>query len=308
MAVALLDNYLIPHVSGCFLRGGDPGMIIGEQRGPVPPLRIGRNRVLLMKRCQLFEFSDLSYWPMLLRTYALDYLRAVADRYHPISPKIEVLLRAMRAGNTDQILDLCSGVGGPWPHLGPEIVRQRNKPIRLLFSDKYPPLDADSRPTGIAGASYVQQSVDARQVPRELVGLRTLLNSFHHFRPDEARQVLQDAVSTGQPIAIFEMLERSWSYFAFMLLTPLLVMLLTPKLRPFRLSRILLTFVIPVVPLCMLWDSAVSVLRCYTAEELLGMAAGLEGVPYTWDAGTYRLGALPVTYLVGYPVTRDVCP
>jgi hypothetical protein len=138
-----------------------------------------------------------------------------------------------------------------------------------------------------------------------LVGLRTLFNGFHHFPPDGARQILRDAVSSGQPIAVFEMLERSWPYLAFQLLAPLLVMIITPKMRPFRLSRILLTFVIPVIPLCMLWDSLVSVLRCYTAQELLAMAAGLEGERYVWDAGTYRRGVLPVTYLVGYPGPRD---
>jgi len=261
--------------------------------------------VLLTRRHQLFEFSDLPGWPGVFRTYALDYLRAVAERYHPFSPKIDVLLRAMDVGGTDQIVDLASGVGGPWSHLAAEMAGRRGKSIRLLLSDKYPPLNVESELAAIPGASYVRESVDARHVPTGLVGLRTLVNGFHHFPPDEARQILQDAVRNGQPIAVFEMLERSWSYLAFLLLTPLLVMLMTPIIRPFRLSRILLTFAIPVIPLCMLWDSLVSALRCYTAQELLAMASGLEGERYEWDVGTYRCGVLPVTYLVGYPSPRD---
>jgi hypothetical protein len=261
--------------------------------------------VLLTRRHQLFEFSDLPCWPGVLRTYALDYLRAVAERFHPVSPKIDVLLRAMDVGGTDQIVDLASGVGGPWPHLAAEIAGRRGRSIRLLLSDKYPPANVESELAAIPGASYVRESVDARHVPKRLAGLRTFFNGFHHFPPDEARQILQDAVRNGQPIAVFEMLERSWSYFAFQMLAPLVVMIMTPKIRPVRLSRILLTFAIPVIPLCMLWDSLVSVLRCYTTQELLAMTAGLEGERYVWDAGTYRLGVLPVTYLVGYPSPDD---
>ncbi len=261
--------------------------------------------MLLKRRYHLFEFSDLPYWPGAIRTYSLDYLGAVAERYHLVSPKIGTLLRAMEAVGTDRIVDLASGAGGPWRNLAEEIAAQRGGPVRLLLTDKYPPLNAESAADAIAGASYVRVSVDAQHVPPDLVGLRTLINGFHHFPPDEARQILQDAVHSGQPIAVFEMLDRSWSYFAFLLLTPLLVMIMTPKIRPVRLSRILLTFVIPLVPLCMLWDSLVSVLRCYTPQELLGMAAGLEGKPFVWDAGTYRRGPLPVTYLVGFPKPRD---
>jgi hypothetical protein len=40
--------------------------------------------------------------------------------------------------------------------------------------------------------------VDARRVPRELRGTRTLFTSFHHFSPDDARAVLRDAAQSGR--------------------------------------------------------------------------------------------------------------
>ena len=255
----------------------------------------------LAKRFQLFEFSDQPWWPRLLRSYSVDYLLAVAERFRPFSPKIDSLLGAMNAVGTSQIVDLCSGVGGPWPHLATEIAQRRGESVRLLLSDKFPDPHPERVLACIPNAHYERESVDARHVPARLTGLRTLFNGFHHFPPEQARQILQDAVRNGQPIAVFEMLERTWSYFAFLLLTPLLVMLLTPKIRPFKLSRLLLTFILPVIPLCMLWDSLVSALRCYTVTELGAMVDGLEGRRYVWESGTYRRGSLPVTYLVGHP-------
>ncbi len=257
--------------------------------------------MVLTKRCQLFEFSDLPWWPDMLRTYSLDYLLAVAARFRPFSPKIDLILKAMDAVGTDRIVDLCSGVGGPWPHLAVDIAKQRGEPVRLSLSDMFPDPRLEPVIASIPGATYERESVDARNVPPRLTGMRTIFNGFHHFQPDEARQILQDAVRNGQPIAVFEMVERTWSYSAFLLLTPLLVSLVTLKIRPFRLSRLLLTFVLPVIPLCMLWDSLVSALRCYTVAELQAMVEGLEGQDYVWEAGTYRQGMLPVTYIVGYP-------
>ena len=54
-----------------------------------------------------------------------------------------------------------------------------------------------------------------------------------------------------------------------MLLTPFAVWLMTPFMRPFRWSRLLLTYPLPLVPLTCLWDGIVSQLRAYTADELV---------------------------------------
>jgi hypothetical protein len=233
---------------------------------------------------------------------ATDYLLAVEETFHPFSPRLGILLRAMDAVATDQVVDLCSGTGGPWPHLAMEVAALRGEPISLYLTDKYPDRRAEQRLAAIPGATYLQEAVDARHVPTWLKGLRTLFNGFHHFRPDEARQILLDAVRCGQPVAVFEMLQRSWGYFVYLLLTPLLVWLVTPKIRPVRLSRLLWTYLIPVLPICLLWDSVVSVLRCYTPRELSAMTEGLHGRPYHWEVGAYWRGAVPVTYLVGYPI------
>lgn len=257
-----------------------------------------------IKRRQLFEFSDLPRWPKLFRSLATDYLLAVAERFRPFTPKLDAVARAMEAVGTDRVVDLCSGTGGPWPHLGPELARILGRPISLILTDRYPHPEAEHRLKNIIGASYFSHSVDARHVPPQLAGMRTLYNGFHHFEPDQARQILQDAVDSRQPIAVFEMLERTRPYFAYLLLTPLLVLILTPKIRPIRLSRLVWSFLIPVVPFTLLWDSLVSVLRCYTPEELTAMTDSLGGEDYVWEIGTYRSSGLPVTYLVGHPQSQ----
>ena len=43
-----------------------------------------------------------------------------------------------------------------------------------------------------------------------------------------------------------------------------IVLLVTPLIRPFTLSRILWTYLLPLVPLTCWWDGIVSQLRAYT--------------------------------------------
>ena len=86
--------------------------------------------------------------------------------------------------------------------------------------------------------------------------------------------------------------------------TPLRVLIATPFIRPFRWSRLFWTYVVPALPLVLLFDSVVSVLRLYSVDELRGLTVGLKG--YDWDIGRVRYKKLPiaVTYLIGIPASN----
>jgi hypothetical protein len=103
-----------------------------------------------------------------------------------------------------------------------------------------------------------------------------MFSAFHHFRIEEARAVLADAVRKRQGIAVFEGTHRSARAMLLMLLVPLMVLLITPFIRPFRWSRLFWTYLIPVVPLVSLFDGLVSCLRTYSVEELCELTEDLD--------------------------------
>lgn len=88
-----------------------------------------------------------------------------------------------------------------------------------------------------------------------------------------------------------------------MLITPLIVWLVTPFIRPFRWTRLLWTYLLPLVPLIVVFDGVVSVLRSYTVAELTAFTKELSDSGYEWDVGetTAQSFHTPVTYLIGYP-------
>ena len=88
-----------------------------------------------------------------------------------------------------------------------------------------------------------------------------------------------------------------------MLLMPLFDWILTPTMRPFRWSRLLLTYLLPLIPLVVLWDGIVSCFRTRTPEELLALTRSFP--QYAWQAGYAgdRGTWLPSVYLIGRPKT-----
>lgn len=256
-----------------------------------------------MRRRQLFEFTDLNRLPQLFRGFVTEFLRATMEIVGPFDAKADLLVDTLRATGDERIVDLCSGGSGPWCRLGPLLQAKSARRVSVILTDKFP--DPDSVPKDVP-ITYWPEPVDASRVPAELTGMRTLFNGFHHFPPDLAEGILRDAICSGQAIAVYEALQRTWMGLCVPLCSPIAVLLLSPFVAPFRWSRLFFTYVIPIAPVLITWDAVVSALRCYTPEELLSLAKAAGGEDYVWSAGAYWKWGVPVTYLVGYPWTTQL--
>lgn len=260
-----------------------------------------------MRRTELIELHDHPHFSEALRglvTDALEAIWAFGNSYGPILPQLHAALLAcsVDADAGLAVVDLCSGGGGPWSGLARQLKQEYGVLVRVWLTDKYPNRDAARRARSVTGIEYVQQPVDAMQVPLALYGFRTMFSSFHHFGPEDARAVLRDAVKSRRGIAIFEVPRRGFITLAMVFLTPLLVLALTPWIRPFRWSRLLWTYLVPVVPFVIWYDGCVSCFRAYSHDELRAMVQGELAGGYAWEVGEVRTGLLPVTYLIGLPL------
>ena len=148
-------------------------------------------------------------------------------------------------------------------------------------------------------------SVDATDVPHELDGVRTMFNCFHHFPPEHARAILADAVRKRRGIAIFEGIDHRGLGLAGMIFQLPAILLLTPFVRPFRLSRLFFTYV-----LRSFRCSCSSTGRCRcsasisrtSSHELVASIDGHEA--FDWEIGSTPLATgspVGITYLVGTP-------
>ena len=67
-----------------------------------------------MRRAELFEIHDHSRFPTFLRDLVTDALQALWNFSNSYKPILPLLRNALDVVGTREILDLCSGGGGPW--------------------------------------------------------------------------------------------------------------------------------------------------------------------------------------------------
>jgi hypothetical protein len=209
----------------------------------------------------------------------------------------------MRQAGTREVVDLCSGGGGPWPTLYRDFAESERFDIAVRLTDKYPNREAFEHAAKATGShiGFEREPLDAKTIPARLTGFRTIFSSFHHFSPAEARAILADAVKYGRGIAVFEAAKRDARMLLLICALPFLVLALTPAIRPFRWERLFWTYLVPVIPFVVWFDGIMSCLRSYSESDLRELIQGLEAGNYCWEIGEERSGRVGVVYLIGYP-------
>ncbi|MGA8503727.1 MAG: hypothetical protein WB683_19410 [Candidatus Sulfotelmatobacter sp.] len=274
-----------------------------------------------MRRVQFIELHEQPWFPSSLRddvTDAMQFGFNLLHAYAPIAPLLQSVIDSSgsrtntRQSSAESIVDMCSGGGGPWLDLARQLrcrdAEENSAGLQIWLTDKYPNLEAFQSVSASSDhhITFYPEPVDAMKVPIALKGLRTMFTSFHHFSPEDASAILQNAVEAGESIGIFEATKRAPSTIGLIFAGILLLFLHTPRIRPFRWSRLLWTYLIPIIPFVLLFDGVVSCLRTYRPDELHEIVDKLSSRQYQWEIGELATGKMPITYLIGYPKSRPV--
>jgi hypothetical protein len=258
---------------------------------------------------RLFEIHDQAWFPSFLRDQTTDALQFILNTGNLYGPIVHQLSKALTETDAVRIVDLCSGAGGPWLTLPKALEQKEGLSLQICLTDKYPYAKAfdNGKSPGGRSVQFHPVPVDAMQIPDELNGFRTIFSSFHHFQPLEARAILQDAVNKRRGIGVFELAGRRAGTVLLTFLMPVGSLLLTPFMRPFRWSRFVWTYLIPVIPFVLWFDGIMSCLRAYSLQELVGLTSGLTEHGYEWKIGqeSSALFPIPITYLIGYPIRES---
>jgi hypothetical protein len=264
-----------------------------------------------MRRVHLFELEDLAWFPKPVRDGGTDLLDLMFSRMGFYRPLVPELVAVVEATGERELVDLGSGGGGGALAMRTLLRAQGRADLRLLLTDRYPNVAAAERVRQLddPAVRWHPEPVDAFAVPPGLRGIRTMYGALHHFRPPDVQRLVQAAVDDGVPLAFFDVaappvLRKLPGVLVALLAVPNMIMLLlvalvlVPFVRPFRWSRVLLTYGVPAIPLLFAWDGMVSGLRAYTPEELLDLAHAVRGGErYEWKAT--RAG--PGLCLIGCP-------
>ena len=258
---------------------------------------------------RVFEFEDQPWLPGIIRDGMTDYLRFLFNTFNLDDPVVPILREAIQKTRSTQILDLCSGGGGAMEVIYNKLKKTYRADIKVTLTDLFPNMFQLVRlkSGGNDGFRRLGVPVDATRVPGDLKGFRTLFSSIHHFDKQKATEVVRSAVGSGEGIGIFDGGDKNvWMILGILVFHPILFLVCTPLIRPFRFSRLLFTYLIPVIPFCTVWDGVFSILRLYSPNELLQIGHQC-GVDHSyWIAGRVRNRfGMNIAYLIGYPAGQQ---
>lgn len=273
-----------------------------------------------MERVHAIEFEDFEWVPSAVRdggTALLDLGFAVLRFYRPVA---KAMVSVLDATGATRAVDLCSGAGGGALAMRRELAELGHALPQWTLTDRYPNEatvervramnegSLEYRPTPVDAMS-ADDPAFARAKSSDTPPVRTMFGALHHFRPDAIRSILTAAVSAKAPIAFFDIAASPQLRKVPLVLAPIPVAInmtmlfwvsffLVPFAKPFRLSRLALTYLVPLVPMLVAWDGTASALRAYMPEELLEIARSVPGADsYEWRSE--REGN--ALYLTGIP-------
>lgn len=224
--------------------------------------------------------------------------------------------KAIDQTKANQIVDLGSGAGGAIPKVK-ELLNEDShyRSLHILLTDLYPNQKAIDhvKAMKIEGLDYHNESVNATLLNKAPKGLKTMVNSFHHMPKPMARQILQSAYESKEPILIYEMAENKiplllWWLFLPVGLSILFIMCLfmTPFVKPLTIEQLVFTYIIPIIPIAYAWDGQASYPRMYAYEDYKELLSGLEDESYTWEVNPAlnSKGKAQGHYVLGTPMIK----
>lgn len=247
----------------------------------------------------LFEFEDKSWFPDYLRTYMTDYLQLLFNSLNLYSPALPIIHSVVKETGKRDLVDLCSGSGGPLPRIATDFKKHFNMPLNITLTDKYPSNHLNiNLPNNI---KYELTPLDAEKIPQHVKGIRTMFSGLHHFNKAQVLNIINNSTKSHQPIAFFDGGgNRVAMILMIVVLHPLFILLLTPFIKPFTIKRLFFTYLIPLVIVFTVWDGVVSILNLYTPKYLKKLIDRAEFSDYNWIIGSlYNKFGMKIVFIKG---------
>lgn len=132
-------------------------------------------------------------------------------------------------------------------------------------------------------------------------GMYLFVNSFHQLSTISAKKTLAEIAKSRNPVVVVEGNNDSlWQLVGMTIFLPVTVILSAPFVKPFRWSRILFTYIIPVLPVIMVIDGCIGLLKLYNPKDLNELTSSIKVPDYKWTTGKKDNGrGGKIIYLTG---------
>lgn len=208
-----------------------------------------------MRRRQVPQFISSKICPRFIKTLVAEFLSWFVVKANASKPFLPVINDVLTRTKTNSIINIELGVGGGIETITPFL--NKGVDVKTLPIDEF----------------NTKQS-----------GLYLFVNSFHQLPPDKAKAILEQIADSGNPIVAVEGNNDSlWQIVGMTVFVPLTVILSAPFVKPFRLDRLLFTYIIPILPLIILFDGCAALMKLYNPADLKELTSPIKN--YRWEYG-----------------------
>ncbi|WP_298238148.1 hypothetical protein [uncultured Algibacter sp.] len=269
-----------------------------------------------MKRKELFEFEDFSWFPSSIRTGMTNLILVLHKMMGTTEVISSLIIDLQKKVHFNAIIDLGSGSGGPMPEVINYInEKEKEAKLNLLLTDLHPnpKLVKKTNTNDNEFVNYHNESINAANLLEAPKGLKTMIASFHHMNPEIAKNILQSALKSNQPILIYELAKNNVPFIIWVLLLPIslsiliiMSLLMTPFSKNLTVTQLLFTYLVPIIPLAYAWDGQASLMRTYTFEDIELLLIDLKTTNYNWEINdAFKENGKKLGYYVkGYPLDK----
>jgi hypothetical protein len=257
-----------------------------------------------MGRKEAFQFTNQPWFPSTLRLLSdefLDFMVTLPRANRPFLPLFDELLAHSKAR---ALVAFDGQDGGGLVHIASEVGGPRNGELSVILTDEQWSPARVKREEALAARPVEVLTCSAREAAERFQGkgIGVYINSFHRLGRGADRAALANLVDRNLDVFVGEGNNNSlWQVVGMTVFVPTLMFLLTPFVKPFRLSRLLFTYLLPVMPFVTVWDGLAALLRLHRPEELEALAKSMGRTDYVWRAGKRQNGRGGyVIYLLGY--------
>jgi hypothetical protein len=224
-----------------------------------------------MKRKEVPQITNTSWFPIFLTRCIHEFMTWFVDKVNAAKPFIPVINEGLEYANRIVVIEKNCGAGF-------ETVDQLIDPMIERCYVKAANFNANED------------------------GLYLSVNSFHQFNESEAKEILTKVSLRNQPIVIVEGNNDSlWQVFGMTVIVPLTVLLTAPFVKPFRIERLLFTYLIPILPLVTFIDGFLALFRLYAPVDLDELTTFIDQKGYVWRSGKLDNGrGGKIIYLIGH--------
>ena len=232
-----------------------------------------------MRRKHLPQLTDQRWFPGIWKSLIAEFMTWFVHTVRAAKPFVPVFSEALAQAKSRRVCNVTLSAGAGMECLQPFL------PDDLVIED----LPVDVLVKGAA--------------PMAGTGLFCMVNCFHRLPAASAREVLMAMSVKRVPIVILEgNNDNWWQAIGMSVIVPLTVFLTAPFVRPFRVSRLLFTYLLPVLPFFTALDGMLALFKLYPPEDLDELVASLKSTDYTWRSGRADNGrGGKIMYLLGIP-------